>query len=927
MMLPNLLTISELAITGYLSGSTNRSDLAPVSSVIRTAANNAINNIVARSFSTTMPDSFTPSQTPMISDGKWILGVHGNTIVSCDLLSTATSHTSHINKTARANLGWSYIKLPKNVRDAMKLLRDKIDKDDLGEDGKETHPHITAKYGLVGTNPEDVMAAVKGNRGGKVRMGKTSLFHQEDGDVLKISVTSHALHNLWKSLSTLENEDKFTEYVPHSTLAYLKPGAGKKYSGDSDIEGMEFTFDSFVFEDKNDVATEISLNEDMVKNAQAEIQLQATGTDNHSQTFTATLQFKKERNSGITVINPVITFQEQSGKTSGKWTYYLSTLTDNRKSGFDDLLVLDSGQKRMLEGLNKILTEAVGIVEQKSMEDRSGNPLDTDFKTASSKSVKTAQIYDEDDFEFDYISRAQDELAADEARQRSTSERQKQLELERQQANSYSGDLDWNDLTNLPDGVNPYYVEGNFRLNGLTSIPQGFNPTIGGDLWLNGLTRIPSSFNPTVGGNLWLEGLKSIPSGFNPTVGANLCLNRLTSIPSGFNPTVGGSLWLRGLTSIPSSFNPTVGGGLWLVGLTSIPSGFNPTVGGDFWLGNLTSIPSGFNPTVGGGLCLDSLTSIPSGFNPTVGGDFWLGNLTSIPSGFNPTVGGGLFLHGLTSIPSGFNPTVGGDLYLRGLTSIPDSVRQNVTGKVYLNNSTLEGLARAERTASSSTQTKTAQIYDEDDFEFDYISRAQDELAADEARHKAIFERQKQLELERQQQANSYSGDLDWNDLTNLPDGVNPYYVEGNLWLRNLTSIPSGFNPTVGGNLCLNSLTSIPDGFNPTVRGDLWLEGLTSIPSGFNPTVRGDLWLEGLTSIPSGFNPTVGEDLRLDSLTSIPDGFNPTVGGGLYLGNLTSIPSGFNPTVGGNLCLNSLTSIPDSVRQNVTGKVYLKNST
>ena len=863
MMLPNLLTISELAITGYLSGSTNRSDLAPVSSVIRTAANNAINNIVARSFSTTMPDSFTPSKTPMISDGKWILGVHGNTIVSCDLLSTATSHTSHINKTARANLGWSYIKLPKNVRDAMKLLRDKIDKDDLGEDGKETHPHITAKYGLVGTNPEDVMAAVKGNRGGKVRMGKTSLFHQEDGDVLKISVTSHALHNLWKSLSTLENEDKFTEYVPHSTLAYLKPGAGKKYSGDSDIEGMEFTFDSFVFEDKNDVATEISLNEDMVKNAQAEIQLQATGTDNHSQTFTATLQFKKERNSGITVINPVITFQEQSGKTSGKWTYYLSTLTDNRKSGFDDLLVLDSGQKRMLEGLNKILTEAVGIVEQKSMEDRSGNPLDTDFKTASSKSVKTAQIYDEDDFEFDYISRAQDELAADEARQRSTSERQKQLKLERQQANSYSGDLDWNDLTNLPDGVNPYYVEGNFRLNGLTSIPQGFNPTIGGDLWLNGLTRIPSSFNPTVGGNLWLEGLKSIPSGFNPTVGANLCLNRLTSIPSGFNPTVGGSLWLRGLTSIPSSFNPTVGGGLWLVGLTSIPSGFNPTVGGDFWLGNLTSIPSGFNPTVGGGL----------------------------------------FLHGLTSIPSGFNPTVGGDLYLRGLTSIPDSVRQNVTGKVYLNNSTLEGLARAERTASSSTQTKTAQIYDEDDFELDYISRAQDELAADEARHKAIFERQKQLELERQQQANSYSGDLDWNDLTNLPDGVNPYYVEGNLWLRNLTSIPSGFNPTVGGSLYLSDLTSIPVGFNPTVGGDLWLRGLTSIPSDFNPTVGGDLYL--------------------GNLTSIPVGFNPTVGGSLSLFKLTRIPSGFNPTVGGNLWLRNLTSIPDRIRKNVRGGVYL----
>jgi hypothetical protein len=78
-------------------------------------------------------------------------------------------------------------------------------------------------------------------------------------------------------------------------------------------------------------------------------------------------------------------------------------------------------------------------------------------------------------------------------------------------------------------------------------------------------------------------------------------------------------------------------------------------------------------------------------------------------------------------------------------------------------------------------------------------------------------------------------------------------------------------------------LTSIPDGFNPTVGGSLDLRGLTSIPDGFNPTVGGYLDLRGLTSIPDGFNPTVGGSLDLRGLTSIPDGFNPTVGGYLYL--------------------------------------------
>ena len=45
--------------------------------------------------------------------------------------------------------------------------------------------------------------------------------------------------------------------------------------------------------------------------------------------------------------------------------------------------------------------------------------------------------------------------------------------------------------------------------------------------------------------------------------------------------------------------------------------------------------------------------------------------------------------------------------------------------------------------------------------------------------------------------------------------------IEGSLYLSSLTSIPKGFNPTVGGWLYLRSLTSIPKGFNPTVGGSL----------------------------------------------------------------------------------------------------------
>jgi hypothetical protein len=169
-------------------------------------------------------------------------------------------------------------------------------------------------------------------------------------------------------------------------------------------------------------------------------------------------------------------------------------------------------------------------------------------------------------------------------------------------------------------------------------------------------------------------------------------------------------------------------------------------------------------------------------------------------------------------------------------------------------------------------------------------------------------------------------GSLDLSSLTSIPEGFNPT-VGGELYLSSLTSIPEGFNPTVGGELYLSSLTSIPEGFNPTVGGSLYLSSLTSIPEGFNPTVGGSLYLRSLTSIPEGFNPTVGGSLDLRSLTSIPEGFNPTVGGSLDLSSLTSIPEGFNPTVGGELYLSSLTSIPEGFNPTVGGSLYLRSLT
>ena len=69
--------------------------------------------------------------------------------------------------------------------------------------------------------------------------------------------------------------------------------------------------------------------------------------------------------------------------------------------------------------------------------------------------------------------------------------------------------------------------------------------------------------------------------------------------------------------------------------------------------------------------------------------------------------------------------------------------------------------------------------------------------------------------------------------------------IGGSLFLRSLTSIPEGFNPTVGGSLFLSSLTSIPEGFNPTVGG--YLDLSSGIRSSYKKLPNGYLfsWPDG----------------------------------------------------------------------------------
>lgn len=158
------------------------------------------------------------------------------------------------------------VNLPAPV--AKKVLavgKDLIPDADLApEHGREDQPHVTVKFGLHGNDPEKVAELLKDEPPIKVTLGKTSVFKNvEDGtaDAVKVDVDSPDLHRLnAKIAAALPNTDTHPEYVPHLTLAYVKPGLGEKYAGSDALAGQTVTLNNITFSGKDRKETDIPLS-------------------------------------------------------------------------------------------------------------------------------------------------------------------------------------------------------------------------------------------------------------------------------------------------------------------------------------------------------------------------------------------------------------------------------------------------------------------------------------------------------------------------------------------------------------------------------------------------------------------------------------------------------------------------------------------
>jgi len=118
----------------------------------------------------------------------------------------------------------------------LKKLQEEIEPEDIYEEeddssyGIEKDPHCTLLYGFwKSVCPLKVRDVVNSHEIGKCTVHKISKFENEKYDVLKFEVKNPVLHEINKELAEFPHTNKFKDYKPHATVAYLKPGKADKY--------------------------------------------------------------------------------------------------------------------------------------------------------------------------------------------------------------------------------------------------------------------------------------------------------------------------------------------------------------------------------------------------------------------------------------------------------------------------------------------------------------------------------------------------------------------------------------------------------------------------------------------------------------------------------------------------------------------------
>jgi hypothetical protein len=167
-------------------------------------------------------------------------------------------------------------------------------------------------------------------------------------------------------------------------------------------------------------------------------------------------------------------------------------------------------------------------------------------------------------------------------------------------------------------------------------------------------------------------------------------------------------------------------------------------------------------------------------------------------------------------------------------------------------------------------------------------------------------------------------GNLDLSDVLTVPEGFS-VKTKGCLNLNSLRSLSEGVSLASGGWMALNSLKTLPPGVSLTSGESLNLNSLTTLSPGVSLTSGESLNLNSLTTLSPGVGLTAGESLNLNSLTTLSEGVSLASGGGLHLNSLKTLSEGVSLASGSCLFLNSLKTLSEGVSLASGGWVILSS--
>ena len=149
---------------------------------------------------------------------------------------------------------------PEATKEFLSSQKSLINKNDLYKPnsgmGLEINPHVTILFGIHAKHPSiDLMNIIETYPKITVTLGDISIFKgiekDDPFDVVKVDVRCPDLHVLnYILMDSCENTQDFPEYIPHATVAFVKPDTCDYLEGLNRFSGICFLADCVIFSDQ-----------------------------------------------------------------------------------------------------------------------------------------------------------------------------------------------------------------------------------------------------------------------------------------------------------------------------------------------------------------------------------------------------------------------------------------------------------------------------------------------------------------------------------------------------------------------------------------------------------------------------------------------------------------------------------------------------